>query len=43
MREPALAIVVVSYNVRAELERCLRSVVGRTAPFPSEVVVVDNG
>ena len=43
MSEPSLAIVIVSYNVRADLERCLRSVVGRSAPFPAEVVVVDNG
>ncbi len=43
MPEPSLAIVIVSYNVRADLERCLRSLAGRTAPFPTEIVVVDNG
>ena len=43
MPEPSLAVVIVSYNVRADLDRCLRSVVGRTEPFPTEVVVVDNG
>lgn len=42
MPEPSLAVVIVSYNVRADLERCLRSVVGHTAPFPTTVVVVDN-
>lgn len=42
MPEPSLAIVIVSYNVRADLERCLQSVVGRTAPYPTTVVVVDN-
>ena len=42
MHEPSLAIVIVSYNVRADLERCLRSVVGYTAPFPTTIVVVDN-
>ncbi|HUU36107.1 MAG TPA: glycosyltransferase family 2 protein [Vicinamibacterales bacterium] len=43
MPEPSLAIVIVSYNVRADLERCLRSIVGHTAPFPTAVAVVDNG
>ncbi len=43
MSEPTLAVVIVSYNVRADLERCLRSLVGHTAPFPTAVVVVDNG
>ena len=43
MPEPSLAIVIVSYNVRADLERCLRSLVGCSAPFPTEIVVVDNG
>lgn len=43
MPEPSLAVVVVSYNVRADLERCLRSLVGHTAPFPTTIVVVDNG
>jgi N-acetylglucosaminyl-diphospho-decaprenol L-rhamnosyltransferase len=41
--EPSLAVVIVSYNGRADLERCLRSLVDRTAPFPTEIVVVDNG
>lgn len=39
---PSLAIVIVSYNVRGDLEACLRSVAGRTAPYPTEIVVVDN-
>ncbi len=43
MSEPSLAIVIVSYDVRADLERCLRSIVGRTAPFPTTIAVVDNG
>ena len=43
MREPSLAVVIVSYNGRADLERCLRSLVDRTAPFPTDIVVVDNG
>jgi N-acetylglucosaminyl-diphospho-decaprenol L-rhamnosyltransferase len=37
-----LAIVIVSYNVRHELEACLQSLVGRTDPYPTEIVVVDN-
>jgi GT2 family glycosyltransferase len=40
--DASLAIVIVSYNVRDELRRCLDSIVGHTAPFPTEVVVVDN-
>ena len=43
MPEPALAIVIVSYNVRADLGRCLQSIVGRTTPYPTSIVVVDNG
>jgi GT2 family glycosyltransferase len=39
----SLAIIIVSYNVRDELDGCLRSVVGRADPFATEVVVVDNG
>jgi N-acetylglucosaminyl-diphospho-decaprenol L-rhamnosyltransferase len=40
--DQSLTIVIVSYNVRKELEVCLESVVGHTAPFPTEIVVVDN-
>ena len=39
----SLAIVIVSYNVRDELDACLRSIVGRTAPFATSITVVDNG
>lgn len=39
----SLAIVIVSYNVRAELGRCLESLRGRTGPHPTTIVVVDNG
>jgi N-acetylglucosaminyl-diphospho-decaprenol L-rhamnosyltransferase len=38
----SLAVVIVSYNVRAELDACLASFVGHTEPFPTVVVVVDN-
>jgi GT2 family glycosyltransferase len=37
-----LAIVIVSYNVRQELEACLQSLVGQTAPYETAIVVVDN-
>jgi N-acetylglucosaminyl-diphospho-decaprenol L-rhamnosyltransferase len=39
VRSP-MAVVVVSFNTRAVLERCLRSVI---AAAPVETVVVDNG
>ncbi|HUE87781.1 MAG TPA: glycosyltransferase family 2 protein [Vicinamibacterales bacterium] len=37
-----LTIVIVSFNVRPELDACLQSLVGHTAPYPTEIVVVDN-
>lgn len=40
---PSLAIIIVSYNVREDLDECLRSVVGRTAPRHTAITVVDNG
>lgn len=40
---PSMAVIVVSYNVRGDLDRCLRSVVGQTAPHATTVAVVDNG
>jgi N-acetylglucosaminyl-diphospho-decaprenol L-rhamnosyltransferase len=39
---PALAVVIVTHNSGAEIGDCLASVVGHTAPYPTEVVVVDN-
>ena len=41
-RDHSLAIIIVSYNVRDELLACLDSVVGHTAPYPTQIVVVDN-
>lgn len=38
----ALAVVIVTHNSGAEIGPCLESVVGGTAPHPTEVVVVDN-
>ena len=43
MADLSLAVVIVSFNVRAELDACLSSFVGYTDPFPTTVVVVDNG
>ena len=43
MANHSLAVVIVSYNVRAELDACLASFVGHTHPYPTTVVVVDNG
>lgn len=35
--------MIVSYNVRSNLERCLRSLAGGRVPFATTTVVVDNG
>ncbi|HXG89302.1 MAG TPA: glycosyltransferase family 2 protein [Vicinamibacterales bacterium] len=40
--DSSLAIVIVSYNVRDEIDACLRSLVGHTAPFDTMITVVDN-
>lgn len=42
MPEATIAIVIVSYNVRADLDRCLRSVAAGAAPYQTTVTVVDN-
>ena len=42
MANQSIAVVIVSYNVRAELDACLHSFVGHTQPFPTTVVIVDN-
>ena len=38
----SLAIIIVTYNSRAEIDACLESLVGHTAPFPTSLTVVDN-
>ena len=38
----SLAIVIVTYNSRAEIDACLQSLAGHTAPFPTTITVVDN-
>jgi GT2 family glycosyltransferase len=38
----SLAIVIVTYNSRQEIDACLQSLVGHTAPFPTAITVVDN-
>jgi len=40
--DPRLAIVIVSYNVRADLARCLDSLVAATRACPASITVVDN-
>ncbi len=40
---PLLSVVVVTYNVRPLLERCLNSVFASETPFGVEVCVVDTG
>jgi N-acetylglucosaminyl-diphospho-decaprenol L-rhamnosyltransferase len=37
-----LSIVIVSYNARADLERCLHSLASAPPATPHEIVVVDN-
>lgn len=40
--DQSLTIVIVTYNVRNEIAACLESLVGYTAPYTTEIVVVDN-
>lgn len=42
MKRPELSIVIVSFNTRADLERCLESIAGHPPSTPHEIVVVDN-
>ena len=39
---PDLSIIIVSYNARADLERCLESITAHPPGVPHEIVVVDN-
>ena len=38
----SLAIIIVTYNSVQEIDACLESLVGHTAPFPTTITVVDN-
>ena len=38
----SLAIIIVTYNSRQEIDACLQSLVGHTTPFPTTITVVDN-
>jgi GT2 family glycosyltransferase len=38
----SLAIIIVTYNSRQEIDACLESLVGHTAPFPTQITLVDN-
>ena len=40
---PDLAIVIVGYNARADLERCLESILAAPPVVPFEILLVDNG
>ena len=42
MTSPELAIVIVSFNTRADLERCLESLTAHPPAAAHEIVVVDN-
>jgi GT2 family glycosyltransferase len=38
----SLAIIIVTFNSRHEIDACLESLIGNTAPFPTTITVVDN-
>jgi N-acetylglucosaminyl-diphospho-decaprenol L-rhamnosyltransferase len=38
----SLAIIIVTFNSIEEIDGCLQSLVGHTAPFPTTITVVDN-
>lgn len=42
MAPPKLSIVIVSFNTRTDLERCLESLTANPPAMPYEIVVVDN-
>ena len=42
MTPPKLSIVIVSFNTRPDLERCLESLTASPPALPHEIVVVDN-
>jgi GT2 family glycosyltransferase len=42
MTPPELSIVIVSFNTRPDLERCLESLAATPPVLPHEIVVVDN-
>jgi GT2 family glycosyltransferase len=42
MTPPMLSIVIVSFNTRTDLERCLESLTANPPAMPHEIVVVDN-
>lgn len=43
LAERALTIVIVSFNVREDLDRCLRSIPAAVGDLSTTIVVVDNG
>ena len=43
MTAPTLSIVIVSFNAKGDLERCLESLFASPPLLPHDIVVVDNG
>jgi len=39
----SLAVIIVTFNSISEIDACLDSLIGHTAPFPTTITVVDNG
>ena len=42
MTPPKLSIVIVSFNTRGDLERCVESLITNAPAIPHEIIVVDN-
>ncbi len=40
---PVLSVLIVNWNVRDLLRRCLQSVIAHSSTVPLEIIVVDNG
>lgn len=38
----SLAVIIVTFNSISEIDACLDSLIGHTAPFPTTITVVDN-
>ena len=38
----SLAVIIVTFNSRHEIDGCLDSLIGNTAPFPTTITIVDN-
>ena len=38
-----LSVIIITWNSEQDVKACLDSVIKSTAPFPTEIIVVDNG